>query len=57
VAGRHDGDDNWRIPLSDALGALFYGLVPLVLLLAAGGAWWAALTVSLASAILGFFQG
>lgn len=44
------------MPVSDALSALFYGLVPLVLLFAAGAPWWAALTVSLASAILGFFQ-
>ena len=56
VAGRHDGDDRWRMPLSDAVFALFYGLVPLVLLLAAGAPWWAVLTVSLASAIVGFFQ-
>ena len=56
VAGRHDGDDRWRMPLSDAVFALFYGLVPLVLLLAAGEPWWAVLAVSLVSAIVGLFQ-
>lgn len=56
VSGKHASGEPTRVTFSDFAYAAFYGLVPFLLILGAGGPAWAAILVAVASAGIGFWR-
>ena len=56
VSAKHDSRQSTRPSVWDVGFTIVYGLVPLVLILAAGGPVWAAILVALASTGIGFWR-
>lgn len=54
--GKHDSGVTSGPSVWDVASTVFYGLVPLILILAAGGPTWAAILVAVASAAIGFWR-